>query len=100
MLPALARNLCRLLLCALLPSPALAQYEVQTQQSVWVRALLDVRIVGGGPAPSWTDHGPGKMRYGGSNSPAGFERATRLVLSQAVLQLGASLPWECVLRCR
>ena len=93
MLPALARNLCRLLLCALLPSPALAQYEVQTQQSVWVRALLDVRIVGGGPAPSWTDHGPGKMRYGGSNSPTGFERATRWVLSQAALQLGASLPW-------
>ena len=93
MLPALARSLCRLLLCALLPSPALAQYEVQTQQSLWVRALLDVRIVGGGPAPSWTDHGPGKMRYGGSNGPAGFERATRLVLSQAALQLGASLPW-------
>jgi hypothetical protein len=94
MLPALARNLCRLLLCAPLPAPALAQYDVQTQQSVWVRALLDVRIVGGGPAPSWTDHGPGKMRYGGSDTPAGYERATRLVLSQGALQLGASLPWD------
>jgi hypothetical protein len=93
MFPALARNLWQLLLCALLPLPALAQYEVQTQQSLWVRALLDVRIVGGGPAPSWTDHGPGKMRYGGSNSPTGFERDTQLVLSQAALQLGASLPW-------
>src|SRR5262249_44017096 len=82
-----------LLLCLLLSSPGRAQYEVETQQSVWVRALLDVRVVGGGPAPSWTDHGPGKMRYGGSNTPTGFERSTQLVLSQAALQLGASLPW-------
>jgi hypothetical protein len=94
MSPARARNsCCLLLLYVLLSSPALAQYEVETQQSVWLRALLDLRVVGGGPAPSWTDHGPGKMRYGGSNTPAGFERATRLVLSQAALQLGASLPW-------
>lgn len=85
---------CLLLLCVALSSPALAQYEVDTQKGVWLRALLDVRVVHGGPAPSWTDHGPGKMRYGGSNTADGFESATAIVLSQAALQLGASLPWS------
>jgi hypothetical protein len=33
------------------------------------------------------------MRYGGSATESGFERATRVVLAQAALQLGASLPW-------
>jgi len=49
-----ARNSwCLLLLYVLLScSPALAQYEVGAQQSVWLRALLDLRVVGGGPAPS------------------------------------------------
>jgi hypothetical protein len=44
MFPARARNSrCLLLLYVLLSSPALAQYEVETQQSVWLRALLDLR---------------------------------------------------------
>jgi len=95
MLSARARNSCSLLItCVLLSPQAHAQYEVETPQSVSLRALLDVRVVGGGPAPSWTDHGPGKMRYGGSNSPEGFERTTRVALSQAALQLGAALPWD------
>ena len=89
-----ADSRCLLLLCLLLSSPARAQYEVVTQQGVWLRALLDVRVVHGGPAPSWTDHGPGKMRYGGSASRDGVGSATRLALSQAALQLGASLPWD------
>jgi len=94
MFPARARNSCCLLLtCVFLSSRAHAQYEVETPPSVWLRALLDVRVVGGGPAPSWTDHGPGKMRYGGSETAEGFERTTQVVLSQAVVQLGAAMPW-------
>src|SRR6185312_10011652 len=63
-----------------------AQYALEPQSSLWARALLDVRLVGGGPAASWSDGGPGKMRYGGSFTDGGFQRATRLVLSQAALQ--------------
>jgi hypothetical protein len=77
--------------CCLLPFTAQAQYATEPESSVWLRALLDVRLVGGGPAPSWTDHGPGKLRYGGSD---GFEDSTRLTLAQGAVQLGASLPWD------
>jgi hypothetical protein len=93
MAPALARYRWHLvlLLCAL-SWPACAQYAVEQPSDVWWRALVDVRLAGGGPAPSWTDRGPGKMRYGGHNTATGFERATRLELSQAALEVGASLP--------
>jgi hypothetical protein len=84
---------CVLLLYGLLPFPAAAQYAVEQQSSVWVKGLLDVRAVRGGPAPSWTDGGPGKLRYGGSSSREGFQRSTRLTLSQAAVQVGAALPW-------
>jgi hypothetical protein len=83
---------CVLLSFCVLPFPAVAQYAVDQQSSVWMRALLDVRAVGGGPAPSWTDRGPGKLRYGGSNTPDGFQRSTRLTLSQAAVQISAALP--------
>jgi hypothetical protein len=72
----------------------MGQYAVEQQSSVWIRALLDVRAVSGGPAPSWTDRGPGKLRYGGSSAEGGFQSSTRLTLSQAAVQIGASLPWE------
>jgi hypothetical protein len=85
---------CGVLWCCLLPFPAVAQYAVEPQSSVWLRALLDVRLVGGGPAPSWTDHGPGTLRYGGSSASGGFQRSTRLTLAQAAVQIGASLPWD------
>jgi len=84
---------CVLLSYGLLPFPAAAQYAVEQQSSVWIKGLLDVRAVGGGPAPSWTDGGPGKLRYGGSSSQEGFQRSTRLTLSQAAVQMGAALPW-------
>jgi len=45
------------------------------------------------PAPSWTDRGPGKTRYGGSLTDSGFQRATRFVLSELALEVGATLPW-------
>jgi hypothetical protein len=93
MSPALARNARYILFCCVLSFPAHAQYAVEQQKSVWLRALLDVRLVEGGPAPSWTDQGPGKMRYGGS-AQRGFRRSTRFVLSQAALQIGATLPWQ------
>ncbi len=80
-------------LCWLFPVNARAQYEVAQDSELWFRALVDVRLVSGGPAPSWTDEGPGKMRYGGRYTASGYERATRLVLSRLAIEPGASLPW-------
>ena len=68
--------------CTVASAPAHAQYEVDEDNPVWLRALLDVRVARGGSAPSWTDHGPGKTRYGGRSTDAGFERVTRLALAQ------------------
>jgi len=79
-----------LLLSSIWAFPAYAQYETEPARNQWLRALLDVRLIGGGPAPSSADRGPGKLRYGGTN---GFERSTRLVLSQAAIQVGTALPW-------
>jgi hypothetical protein len=95
MTPRLARLTTYLLLtCCAISHPAHAQYEVERESSIWLRGLLDVRLVDGGPAASWTDRGPGKLRYGGSPTDSGFRSATRLVLSQAALQIGALLPWD------
>jgi hypothetical protein len=95
MTPRLARLTTYLLLaCCVLSRPAHAQFQVERESSIWVRGLLDVRLVNSGPAASWTDRGYGKLRYGGSPADSGFERATRLVLSQAALQIGALLPWD------
>jgi hypothetical protein len=91
------------LLCCVCAAPACAQYEsgdfgVDQTEPVWLRALLDVRLVRGGPAPSWTDSGAGKLRYGGeeigSGADAHFERKTRLALSQLAIELGAALPGD------
>ncbi len=79
--------------CTVASAPAYAQYEVDEDSPVWLRALLDVRVARGGSAPSWTDHGPGKTRYGGRSTDAGFEQVTRLALAQLAIQVGASLPW-------
>lgn len=75
-------------------APALAQYEVEQDKRVWLRALLDVRLVRSGPETSWTDSGPGKLRYGGKATASGFERTTRLVMSQLAVEVGATLPWD------
>jgi hypothetical protein len=83
-----------LLACCICSTPAFAQYEVEQERTVWFRALLDVRLVRAGPAPSWTDSGPGKLRYGGKVTASGFERTTRLALSQLAFEVGATLPWE------
>jgi hypothetical protein len=87
---AIARTCC-LILCATFASQARGQYEVDADKPIWLRALLDVRLARSGPAPSWTDRGPGKLRYGGNSS---FERSTRLALSELAVQLGATLPWD------
>jgi hypothetical protein len=76
-----------------MPVPALAQFEVEQEKPFWFRGLLDVRIAGGGRAPSWTDKGPGKSRYGGRSTARGFEQVTRLSLAQLALEAGATLPW-------
>lgn len=84
-----------LVCCCVCSTPAFAQYEVEEEKRVWLRALLDVRLVRAGPAPSWTDTGPGKLRYGGKVTADGsFERTTRLTLAQAILEFGATLPWD------
>ncbi|HVY81872.1 MAG TPA: hypothetical protein VG994_12870 [Steroidobacteraceae bacterium] len=79
--------------CACSP-PALAQYEVEEDRRVWLRALLDVRLVRAGPATSWTDAGFGKLRYGGEATASGFERKTRVELAQLAIEIGAALPWN------
>jgi hypothetical protein len=79
-----------LLACSAVAPRAFAQYEVEQESAFWLRALLDVRIARGGAAPSWTDHGPGKPRFGGTN---GFERETRFVPGQLAIEAGAALPW-------
>lgn len=79
--------------CGFAPLAAQAQYTVEEQSSVWLRALIDVRVARGPEFPSWTDSGPGKLRYGGRSRDAGFEHVTRVELSQLALQFGASLPW-------
>ena len=81
-----------LVCCCALPERAWAQYDVEEEQRVWLRGVLDVRVVRGGSAPSWTDLGPGKTRYGGDETASGFERVTRGVMSQLVIELGAALP--------
>jgi len=83
-----------LVLCDCAAAPAWAQYDVEQESRVWARALLDLRVVRGGAAPSWTDSGPGKPRYGGESTADGFERKTRFVLSQLAIELGAALPWD------
>lgn len=86
----------RLLLacCGLAPLVAQAQYDVDDETSrVWLRALIDVRIARGPEFPSWTDSGPGKLRYGGRSRDAGVEHVTRIELSQLAVQFGATLPW-------
>ena len=83
-----------LVLCGCAADPAWAQYDVEQESRVWARALLDLRVVRGGAAPSWTDSGPGKPRYGGESTADGFERKTRFVLSQLAIELGAALPWD------
>jgi hypothetical protein len=80
--------------CSVVPLQAWAQYDVEPEDRVWLRALLDLRVVRGGAAPSWTDHGPGKTRYGGDSTQDGFERVTRFVLSQLAIEVGASLPGD------
>jgi hypothetical protein len=71
--------LCFCLLCYFVAaaSVAWAQYEVEAESPVWVRGLLDVRIAGGSKAPSWTDRGSGKLRYGGRATATAFEHVTR-----------------------
>jgi hypothetical protein len=73
-------------------------FDVEQADRVWLRALLDVRLVRAGPAPSWTDAGAGKLRYGGKvvQTPTGpqFERVTRFTLSQLAFELGATLPGD------
>jgi hypothetical protein len=83
-----------LAICGVVASPARAQYDVDADERVWLRAMLDVRIARGGSAPSWTDHGPGKTRYGGRSTAQGYEAVTRLALAQLAIQAGASLPWD------
>jgi hypothetical protein len=80
--------------CCIFSPPAGAQYEVEEEKRVWLRALLDVRLVGAGPATSWTDSGFGKLRYGGKATASGFERTTRLTLAQLAIEVGATLPWD------
>jgi hypothetical protein len=93
MLPAPARlAVSALILGCFTPPQALAQYDVESEDRVWFRALLDIRLARGGEAPSWTDSGPGKTRYGGRFTDSGAERVTRFDLAEFAIEAGASLP--------
>ncbi|HZF27189.1 MAG TPA: hypothetical protein VEZ88_13070 [Steroidobacteraceae bacterium] len=81
-------------LCNVVAPRAWAQYEVEQPDRVWLRALLDVRVARGGSAPSWTDSGPGKTRFGGHSTDSGFESETRFALGQLAIEAGAALPWD------
>ncbi len=93
-------SLCVALLFHIVASKEVAwgQYEVEEESPVWVRGLLDIRIAGGSNAPSWTDRGPGKLRYGGRATATGFEHVTRLAVAQLALEFGATLPWDITAR--
>jgi hypothetical protein len=71
-------------------------YAVEPEHGVSLRALLDLRIVRAGQAPSWMDRGPGKTRYGGVDDHGQFERVTRFAISQLAIEPGARLPWGMV----
>ena len=90
------RRLLGLLGLALFASPVWAQssFEVEEDRAVSLRALLDVRFVRQGPAPSWMEGGPGKTRYGGVFEDNGFERITRFAVSQFALEPAATLPYD------
>jgi hypothetical protein len=89
----LTRPLLSFLLLALCLAAAPRALAQDQDSSVWLRAVLDVRVVRAGSAPSWTDSGPGKLRYGGRQTIDGFKRETRFEFSQLTIQLGAALPW-------
>src|SRR4030095_8965506 len=69
------------------------EYAVEEKSPLSLRALLDVRILRGGKAPSWMDRGPGKTRYGGIVEDGDFTRVTRWAVSQFALEPQAELPW-------
>lgn len=77
---------------------ALAQgdYTVEPEPGVSLRALLDVRLVRAGRAPSWMDRGPGKTRYGGVDDDGHFERVTRFAISQLAIEPQAELRWGMI----
>jgi hypothetical protein len=87
--------------CGLVPSDrasAADDYAVEAEPGVSLRALLDLRIVRAGRAPSWMDRGPGKTRYGGVDDDGDFERVTRFAISQFALEPQGQLPWGVVLQ--
>jgi hypothetical protein len=82
-----------LLACGCVFAPqAGAQYDVDAEDRAWLRALVDLRLARGPEVPSWTDSGPGKTRYGGRATDAGFEHVTRAALGLFALEAGAVLP--------
>jgi hypothetical protein len=91
MSPPLART-AWIALCCACSAPAFAQYEVEEQSPVTLRALLDVRAAYAGPGTSWTDGGPGKTRYGGRLTSTGFERDTHFDIAELALEFSATLP--------
>lgn len=94
-----------LALATLTPSPvaaaddyALDDYTLEAEPPLRLRGLLDTRVAHGARDLGWTDHGPGKTRYGGNPNGDGPSRDTRLVLSHLALEVGGSLPFGLVPR--
>jgi hypothetical protein len=74
---------------------AASDYDIEPDPILSIRSLLDVRIVGPGQTPSWTDRGPAKTRYGGRRRSSGSsERVIRFALAKLALEPSVSLPWR------
>lgn len=82
------------LLVLALAAPARAgdEYAAAPEPDVWLRAVLDLRTVFPGAAPSWMDRGPGLARFGGVAVDGRFERVARFAIAQGALEPGARLP--------
>jgi hypothetical protein len=81
--------------CLLILIPAIGRcgdYDIGAEFPLSLRALADVRFVRPGRAPSSTDRGPGKWRYGGVFAGDGSERVVRFAISQFALEPSAVLP--------
>jgi hypothetical protein len=74
---------------------AASDYDVEPDPVLSIRSLLDLRLVGPGQAPSWTDRGPAKTRYGGRRRSSGSsERVIRFALAKLALEPSLNLPWH------
>ena len=84
-------------LALLVAAPVRADdYAVAEDKSVWLRALLDLRIVRRGRRRAGWIVARARLRYGGVVDGTGsFERVTRFAISQFALEPGGAAVGTC-----